>query len=66
MASICEFLGAVLLGSEVAGTIKSGIAKLAAFQPAPTIFMIGAHWSRGTISPCFDLIGCKHSSCSSP
>ena len=32
MAGICEFLGAVLLGSNVAGTIKSGIAKLSTFQ----------------------------------
>ena len=35
VAGICEFLGAVLLGSSVADTIKSGIAKLDAFDGTP-------------------------------
>lgn len=35
VAGICEFLGAVLLGSNVADTIKSGIAKLPAFAGTP-------------------------------
>lgn len=35
LAGICEFLGAVLLGANVADTIKSGIAKLPAFAGTP-------------------------------
>ena len=35
VAGICEFLGAVLLGANVADTIKSGIAKLPAFAGTP-------------------------------
>ena len=42
VASICEFVGAVLLGANVAGTIKSGIARITVYQDAPDIFMIGA------------------------
>lgn len=38
IAGIFEFLGAVLLGSSVTSTIKSGIAKSAAFSGAPGCF----------------------------
>ncbi|KAL3147387.1 hypothetical protein ABBQ32_002865 [Trebouxia sp. C0010 RCD-2024] len=41
VAGICEFLGAVLLGSSVADTIKSGIAKLQVFDGAPDLLMVG-------------------------
>lgn len=39
MAGICEFLGAVLLGANVADTIKSGIAKLPAFNGTPGMLL---------------------------
>merc|ERR1712130_107064 len=41
IAGIFEFLGAVLLGSSVTSTIKSGIAKSAAFSNAPELLMFG-------------------------
>lgn len=41
VAGICEFLGAVLLGANVADTIKSGIAKLPAFAGTPDLMMVG-------------------------
>ena len=39
VAGICEFLGAVLLGANVADTIKSGIAKLPAFNGTPGMLL---------------------------
>eukprot|EP00887_Chlorella_sp_A99_P000900 scaffold5.g900.t1 len=41
VASFCEFGGAVLLGSGVTDTIKSGIAKVSAYQYAPELLMYG-------------------------
>ena len=41
IASICEFLGAVLLGASVTDTIKSGIAKTAYFRTTPELLMFG-------------------------
>lgn len=41
IAGVCEFLGAVLLGANVTGTIKSGIADINAFSNAPLLLMYG-------------------------
>jgi sodium-dependent phosphate transporter len=41
IAGLFEFLGAVLLGSSVTSTIKSGIAKTAAFSGSPELLMFG-------------------------
>lgn len=41
MASICEFGGAVLLGSGVTDTIRSGIAKSSAYTYQPELLMYG-------------------------
>ena len=41
IASICEFLGAVLLGASVTDTIKSGIAKASYFRATPELLMFG-------------------------
>ena len=43
VAGICEFLGAVLLGSSVADTIKSGIAKLPTFAGTPGMLCYKHH-----------------------
>ena len=41
VASFCEFGGAVLLGSGVTDTIKSGIAKVSAYTYEPELLMYG-------------------------
>ncbi|AIN97919.1 phosphate-repressible phosphate permease-like protein [Leishmania panamensis] len=41
LASVCEFVGAVSLGSAVTATISGGIAKPADFEDHPYIFMYG-------------------------
>jgi solute carrier family 20 (sodium-dependent phosphate transporter) len=41
VASVCEFGGAVLLGSGVTDTIKSGIAKVSAYAYEPELLMYG-------------------------
>ena len=41
VAAICEFSGAVLLGSGVTDTIKGGIAKPATFAATPDLFLYG-------------------------
>jgi sodium-dependent phosphate transporter len=41
VASVCEFGGAVLLGSGVTDTIKSGIAKVSAYTYEPELLMYG-------------------------
>lgn len=41
VAAVCEFAGAVLLGSGVTDTIKSGIAKPAAYTDKPELLMYG-------------------------
>lgn len=41
VASVCEFSGAVLLGSGVTDTIKSGIAKVSAYTAYPDLLMYG-------------------------
>ena len=41
VASVCEFGGAVLLGSGVTDTIKSGIAKVSAYTYQPELLMYG-------------------------
>ncbi|TFK96871.1 sodium:inorganic phosphate symporter [Pterulicium gracile] len=40
-AGICEFLGAVLVGARVSGTIKNGIIDLAAFQDNAGVQLLG-------------------------
>ena len=41
VAAVCEFSGAVLLGSGVTDTIKGGIAKPATFASTPDLFLYG-------------------------
>ncbi|KAK5675749.1 Na+/Pi symporter [Elasticomyces elasticus] len=41
IASVCEFVGAVLVGSRVADTIRSKILSVAAFEQDPAILMLG-------------------------
>jgi sodium-dependent phosphate transporter len=41
LASLCEFSGAVLMGSSVTETIRTGVAKLEAFQNSPDILAYG-------------------------
>jgi sodium-dependent phosphate transporter len=41
IASVCEFLGAVLLGANVTDTIKSNIAKAAYFRATPELLLMG-------------------------
>jgi phosphate/sulfate permease len=41
IAAVCEFSGAVLLGSGVTDTIKGGIANAAVFAKTPDLFMYG-------------------------
>ncbi|CAJ1005417.1 putative Phosphate transporter family [Leishmania naiffi] len=41
IASVCEFAGAVGLGSQVATTMSSGIAKLSYFEKDPYVLMYG-------------------------
>jgi solute carrier family 20 (sodium-dependent phosphate transporter) len=41
VAAVCEFGGAVLLGSSVTDTIKGGITKLSSFQATPDVFLYG-------------------------
>jgi sodium-dependent phosphate transporter len=41
LAGICEFLGAVLLGSSVTSTIKSGVADLEVFSNTPSLLLYG-------------------------
>ncbi|CAG9567276.1 phosphate-Repressible Phosphate Permease-like protein [Leishmania major strain Friedlin] len=41
IAAVCEFSGAVGLGSEVATTMSSGIAKLSTFEDDPYVLMYG-------------------------
>ncbi|KAK9820365.1 hypothetical protein WJX72_009500 [[Myrmecia] bisecta] len=41
IAGICEFLGAVLMGASVTGTIKDGITSAGAFAEAPDLLMYG-------------------------
>ncbi|GLC40487.1 hypothetical protein PLESTM_001079900 [Pleodorina starrii] len=41
IATVCEFSGSVLLGGEVTRTVASGIAKLAAFEREPEMYMYG-------------------------
>ncbi|GFR46424.1 hypothetical protein Agub_g7931 [Astrephomene gubernaculifera] len=41
IAAVCEFSGAVLLGSEVTRTVASGIARLVVFEREPEIYMYG-------------------------
>jgi sodium-dependent phosphate transporter len=41
IASICEFLGAVLLGASVTDTIKSNIAKASYFRATPELLLMG-------------------------
>ncbi|WVR06787.1 hypothetical protein IAU60_003822 [Kwoniella sp. DSM 27419] len=40
-AAICEFLGAVLVGAKVAGTIKNGIISLSAFEGNAGVQLLG-------------------------
>lgn len=40
LAAICEFLGAVLAGARVAGTIKSNIIDLTLFENDPAVLML--------------------------
>lgn len=40
LAAICEFLGAVLVGAKVAGTIKNGIISLSVFRNNPGVEML--------------------------
>lgn len=39
-AALCEFLGAVLVGAKVAGTIKNGIISISAFQDNAGVAML--------------------------
>lgn len=41
LAAICEFLGAVLVGAKVSGTIKNGIISLSAFDGNAGVQMLG-------------------------
>lgn len=41
IASFCEFLGAVLVGSRVSDTIRTKILSVAAFEQDPAILMLG-------------------------
>lgn len=41
MASVCEFLGAILMGSRVTGTIRKGIADIDYYVDSPEILMYG-------------------------
>ncbi|EFJ45522.1 hypothetical protein VOLCADRAFT_105976 [Volvox carteri f. nagariensis] len=41
IASVCEFSGSVLLGTEVTLTVAGGIARLSAFDSEPEIYMYG-------------------------
>jgi len=41
VASVCEFGGAILLGSGVTDTIKSGIAKVSSYTYTPELLMYG-------------------------
>ncbi|CAK9779351.1 putative Sodium:inorganic phosphate symporter [Cutaneotrichosporon oleaginosum] len=41
LAAICEFLGAVLVGAKVSGTIKNGIISLSSFRDNPGVQMLG-------------------------
>lgn len=41
LAAICEFLGAVLVGAKVSGTIKNGIISLSTFDNNPGVQMLG-------------------------
>lgn len=40
IAAICEFLGAVLVGSKVSDTIKNKIIDVAIFEPEPAVLML--------------------------
>lgn len=41
LAAVCEFLGAVLVGAKVTGTIKNGIIQLSSFRGNAGIEMLG-------------------------
>jgi solute carrier family 20 (sodium-dependent phosphate transporter) len=41
IASVMEFLGAVLVGSRVADTIRSKIISVKAFEDEPAVLMLG-------------------------
>merc|ERR1712130_638338 len=41
IASVCEFLGAVLLGASVTDTIKSNIARATYFRATPELLLMG-------------------------
>lgn len=41
LAALCEFLGAVLVGAKVAGTIKNGIISLSVFNGNPGVQLLG-------------------------
>ena len=41
VAAVCEFSGAVLMGSGVTDTIKGSIASLATFKRTPDLFLYG-------------------------
>lgn len=41
IATICEFVGAVLAGARVSSTIKNGIIEVEAFENNPFVLMLG-------------------------
>ena len=41
IASVCEFTGAVLVGSRVADTIRSKIISVQHFEAEPSVLMLG-------------------------
>lgn len=41
IATVCEFVGAVLAGARVSSTIKNGIINVEAFEQNPSVLMLG-------------------------
>lgn len=41
IATVCEFVGAVLAGARVSSTIKNGIINVEAFEHNPSVLMLG-------------------------